>query len=125
MGGLKTVAESIVVKKALEVTPEIFDNAEIKGVEKRVLIGKNLNAPNFVMRLFRVKPGGNSPRHSHDWEHEVFIVKGEATVVTGEGDVLATAGSYVYVPANVEHQFKNNTEEYLEFICIIPAYAGE
>lgn len=119
------MAERITIGKALEVKPEIFDNNEIKGVEKRVLIGKNLEAPNFVMRLFSVKPGGNSPLHTHDWEHEVFIVKGDASVVTGEGEVLATAGSYVYVPANVEHQFKNNTDEVLEFICVIPAYAGE
>ncbi|ACR78978.1 MULTISPECIES: cupin domain-containing protein [Kosmotoga] len=117
------MSERIVTGKAHDLEAQVFDSDTVRGVEKRILIGEKHNAPNFVMRLFTVKPGGYSPRHSHDWEHEVFIVKGEATVVTPEGEIKVSAGSYVYVPKNVEHQFKNETEDILEFICVVPVYA--
>ncbi|AKI98049.1 cupin domain-containing protein [Kosmotoga pacifica] len=115
----------IITGKALEITPQKFDNDKVKGVEKRVLIGKKLDAPNFVMRLFTVAPGGYSPKHSHNWEHEVYIVSGTVTVVTPEGEIKLEEGSFVYVPKNVEHQFRNDSTETLNFICVIPAYAGE
>ncbi|OAA30067.1 cupin [Kosmotoga arenicorallina S304] len=115
----------MIIGKSLEIKPQKFDNKEIKGVEKRVLIGKNLGAPNFVMRLFTVAPGGHSPKHSHDWEHEVYILSGTATVVTPDGDRIAETGSFVYVPGNVVHQFRNDSKEALKFICVIPEYAEE
>ncbi|MBO8166108.1 MAG: cupin domain-containing protein [Kosmotoga sp.] len=122
---MESKANKIVIGKALEVTPQKFDDATVKGVEKRVLIGRKLGAQNFVMRLFTVVPGGYSPKHSHDWEHEVYIVSGTATVVTPDGDKIAKAGSFVYVPGNVVHQFRNDGTETLKFICVIPKYAGE
>lgn len=117
------MSKRIAAGKAHDLKPQVFDSDTVKGVEKRVLIGKQHDAPNFAMRLFTVRPGGYSPKHSHDWEHEVFIVKGEATVVTPEGEMKVSAGSYVYVPKNVEHQFKNETEDILEFICVVPVCA--
>ena len=47
----------------------------------RWLITKETGAENFAMRLFEMEAGGNSPLHSHNWEHEVFILEGEGTVV--------------------------------------------
>jgi quercetin dioxygenase-like cupin family protein len=66
--------KKVVVEKYSNVTPQILNNDKVKNVEKRILIGSKLEAPNFVMRLFTVKKDGHSPKHSHHWEHEVFIV---------------------------------------------------
>ncbi len=52
----------------------------------RWLITKEMGAPNFAMRLFEMEPGGFSPLHSHDWEHEVFVLEGEGTVVSDKGE---------------------------------------
>jgi quercetin dioxygenase-like cupin family protein len=41
-----------------------------------------MGAPNFVMRLFEIDPDGYSPFHTHAWEHEVFVLEGEGTVLT-------------------------------------------
>ena len=38
-----------------------------EGMEKRVMIGPQQGAPNFVMRVFDLPPGASSPYHSHDW----------------------------------------------------------
>lgn len=118
--------KSAIIGKAKEVKPLIINNEMAKDVEKRILIGKsNYGAPNFVMRLFTVKPGGYSPRHSHRWEHEIFIVKGKAEVYDGEKYNSVEAGSFIYVPGGIEHQLKNAGDEELEFICVIPTSADE
>ena len=51
-----------------------------KGVKIRWLIGEQDGAPNFAMRHFEVAPGGHTPHHSHDWEHEVFVLSGRGKV---------------------------------------------
>ncbi|PNR97488.1 cupin [Petrotoga miotherma DSM 10691] len=115
-----------IIGKAKEVKPLIINNETTKDVEKRILIGKsNYGAPNFVMRLFTVKPGGYSPRHSHRWEHEIFIVEGKAEVYDGEKYNTVEAGSFVYVPGGIEHQLKNAGDEELKFLCVIPTSADE
>ena len=109
-----------------QVSPQIFDEGSIKGVEKRVLIGLKEGAPNFVMRLFTMEPGGHTDYHSHPWEHEVFVVEGEITVVGPDGkEETLKEGSFVFVEPNEKHQFKNNSNKTARFICVIPKSGGE
>jgi quercetin dioxygenase-like cupin family protein len=86
----------------------------------RWLITKDIGAPNFAMRLFEMEPGGYSPLHSHDWEHEVFILEGEGTVFGKEGEKRFLAGNAVFVPPNERHQFKNTGQKLLRFLCLVP-----
>jgi quercetin dioxygenase-like cupin family protein len=89
-------------------------------VKVRWLITKNIGAPNFAMRLFEVESGGFSPLHSHDWEHEVFILEGEGTVFGKEGEKKFKSGYVVFVPPNEKHQFKNTGKKLLRFLCLVP-----
>jgi quercetin dioxygenase-like cupin family protein len=86
----------------------------------RRLITKEMGAPNFVMRLFEMDPDGYSPFHTHAWEHEVFILEGEGTVFDGKNSIPLQAGDVVFVPPNELHQFKNDREKPLKFLCLIP-----
>ncbi len=105
----------------MNVEAKIYDDGKVaKGVEKRVLIGPDDGAPTFIMRHFRVKPSGFSPHHSHNWEHEVYVLKGKGFLRTDEGEKPFKAGDYVFVPPNETHQFVNDSSEILEFICVIP-----
>ena len=75
-----------------------------EGVTIRWLISKKDGAPNFQMRLFEVAPGGHTPLHIHEWEHEVYILEGEG-VLTYEGkDNPFSAGHFVFVPAGKERK---------------------
>ena len=47
------------------------------GCQVRWLLGEKDGTPNFAMRQFEVAPGGYTPRHSHPYEHEVFVLEGE------------------------------------------------
>ena len=89
-------------------------------VKIRWLIGDKDNAPNFAMRLFEVKPGGFTPLHSHPWEHEVFILNGQGKVVREGEDVPIKPGDFVFIPPEEKHQFKNDQDSLLSFLCLIP-----
>ncbi len=102
-----------------------FEGDIVKGVTGRVVIGKNDQANNFCMRVFTVAPGGFTPRHSHEWEHEIFVHKGIGKVFK-EGDWQeVTSGSVVYIPGNEEHQFMNGGGEEFVFVCLIPSGVDE
>jgi quercetin dioxygenase-like cupin family protein len=88
------------------------------------LIGPEQGARNFVMRLFTLGKRGCSPYHTHDWEHEVFILSGKGTVKSASGSNPVRAGDFVYVPPNEEHQFLNAGPDQFEFLCLVPA-SGE
>jgi len=93
--------------------------------EVRILVGQDEQAPNFVMRQFEVAPGGHTPRHFHDYEHEVFVLEGTGTVVEGDSEHPLHPGDVVYVVPNDVHQFKNTGDVPLKFLCLIPNAATE
>jgi quercetin dioxygenase-like cupin family protein len=90
------------------------------GVTMRVAIGPEEGAPFFNMRVFEVEPGCFSPRHSHWWEHEVFVLSGKGVVVTEQGELPIEHGSTVFVPGDEMHQFRNTGDGVLRFICLVP-----
>lgn len=91
-----------------------------KGVSIRWLITKDIGAEHFAMRMFEVKPEGHTPLHSHEWEHEVFVLEGEGLVFAQSGEEKIKAGDVIFMPSNERHQFKNTGEENLRFLCLIP-----
>lgn len=104
-----------------DVLPVVINNELVKNVTGRLLIGNADGARNFCMRCFSIGAGGHTPMHAHDWEHEVFVHEGNGEVLMGDTWHAISAGSAVFIPGNTEHQFRNNTEEDLTFICLIPS----
>jgi quercetin dioxygenase-like cupin family protein len=92
----------------------------VPGVTIRWVISKQDGAPNFAMRVFEVQPGHGSPYHQHSWEHEVFILEGEGAVRREDGEEPVSAGSVVFVPGSLMHQFINRGQGVLRFICVVP-----
>ncbi|MDD5090638.1 MAG: cupin domain-containing protein [Candidatus Wallbacteria bacterium] len=91
-----------------------------KNVSIRWLIDEKKGAPNFAMRLFDISRGGNTPYHTHPWEHEVFVVSGTGKLIMSGQEYPLQAGSVVYVPPGVEHNFVNEKEVVLQMICVVP-----
>lgn len=106
--------------KALDIGAKKVEMDGVKGVTVRWLISKDDGAPNFAMRLFEVAPGGHSPLHNHDWEHEVYIVDGKGELAF-EGDRKPfEKGWFILVPPGSEHQFINTGDETMRFLCLVP-----
>jgi quercetin dioxygenase-like cupin family protein len=95
------------------------------GAEKtrmQLLCGPGDGCPTFAMRRFIVSPGGCTPRHHHDYEHEVLVLAGEGVVYGNGKEQALKTGDVLYVPANELHQFRNTGTRELEFLCLVPAF---
>jgi len=91
-----------------------------RRVQFRVLIGRNDQAPNFAMRQFEVAPGGHTPLHQHNYEHEVVVQSGTGVMQEGLDTHDIGSGQVILVPANRLHQFRNSGSEPLRFLCLVP-----
>ena len=91
------------------------------GAKMRMLIGPVDGAGNFHMRQFEVQPGGHTPHHSHDYEHEILVLGGSGTAKSEQGDRPIATGDVIFVAPNEKHQFVNPGPDRLSFICLVPA----
>jgi quercetin dioxygenase-like cupin family protein len=66
--------------------------------------------------------GSGSPLHVHRNEDEWFYVtEGELTFWVGGQVIAATAGSFVYVPRDIPHTFKVDSEQARFLFVVAPA----
>ena len=112
------------IDKAKNVTAGPVKETEAKGVTMRVLISEKEGAPNFIMRVFEIEPGGYTAYHTHAWEHEVFVLDGKGAVRQKGRDHAIDKDSFVLVAPEEEHQFVNVGNSPFRFICVIPRPKG-
>jgi quercetin dioxygenase-like cupin family protein len=103
-----------------DVTPVAAQGEGIKGVSIRAMITDKDGAENFALRVFDVEPSGNTPFHTHSWEHEVYIISGSGKVKRENDSVDIDKGTALFIPADEKHSFLAG-EDGLSFICVIPA----
>ena len=92
-----------------------------KDTKIRWLITEEDGARKFIMRHFEIAPGGYTPLHAHQWEHEVFILEGNGAVAGLSGDEPFKPGDVVFMPGGEKHQFKNTGDKPVRMLCLIPA----
>ncbi len=109
----------MLIRNINEVVTQPVTMAGAKDVRMAMMVGRADGAPNFSLRQFQVSPAGHSPRHSHDYEHEVFIVGGAGEVLLEGQYRPIRPGDVVFVPADQEHQFRAGPEG-LRFLCLVP-----
>ena len=102
------------------VTQQSVEMEGSHGCRVRWLLGERDGTPNFAMRQFEVAPGGYTPRHSHPYEHEVFVLEGEGIVVENNQPHQLKAGDVVLVKPDEIHQFRNTGGTPLKFLCLVP-----
>jgi quercetin dioxygenase-like cupin family protein len=101
---------------------EIPVTEPMKGLSKRVAIGPEIGATNFVMRIFEMQPGITSPHHSHPWEHEIYVLEGRGAAVNDEGEkATIQKGDVIFIPPHEKHSLANAETAPLQFICLVPA----
>ncbi len=96
---------------------------EIPGASNvtiREVLTQRENAPNFSLRVLDVGPGGHSPHHDHNYEHEVIVLAGQGEVIEGETVHPLVPGTVILILPGVKHQFRNTGTGMLRFICLIP-----
>jgi len=82
-----------------------------------------------VYSLFEVTvaPQGSPPAHIHHWEQGAYyILVGELLIQEGDRTFTATAGSFVDVPKDSLHTFKNLGTGSARLLAIVtPAWYGK
>jgi len=102
----------------IEATPVQMEGAV--GCRIRCLIDPDDGAPSFSMRQFQIDPGGHTPKHTHGFEHEVFVLAGSGVVLGRDVEHPLRPGTVAFVPPNQLHQFRNTGTGPLKFLCLIP-----
>lgn len=90
-----------------------------EGLTVRWVINASQGATNFAMRVFELRPGKESPFHTHENEHEAFVLAGRGEVETDEGAAKLKEGSALFIPAQQNHRFRNTGTDILRFIDVI------
>lgn len=103
-----------------DVPAQPVEDDAARNTTVRWLISRPEGAPNFAMRLFELGPGGSTPLHDHPWEHEVYVIEGEAEIVSEAGPLPVVSGDAVLVLPGERHQFRNTGESSARFLCMIP-----
>jgi quercetin dioxygenase-like cupin family protein len=110
----------MLIRKVDDVRQDDVEQEGAAGVKIRWLITEEDGAPNVALREFELAPGGHTPHHAHDWEHEVFVLEGEGVVAGAEGERALGPGVAVLVPPGEMHNFKNAGTGPLRFLCLVP-----
>ena len=103
-----------------ELPTQEFDDGQMKKVTMRIAAGPEHGAPNFVMRVFSIEPGGHSTHHAHEHEHEVFFHSGKGEIFYDGQTREIGAGHVAFIAPNAVHQIRNTGSETLTFVCVVP-----
>jgi quercetin dioxygenase-like cupin family protein len=110
----------MIIGKTEDVESTEVQEEDIEGVSMRVVISAQDGAPNYVMRVFDIQPGGHTAYHTHAWEHEVYVLEGKGVVRQGDQRHELERGSFAFVAPHEEHNFTNTGDTMLRFICVVP-----
>lgn len=102
------------------IKPHVYEGGAAPGAARRILIGRDEGAQDFVIRYFTIPPGGHSSHESHAHPHGVIIVQGGGQVLFGEDWRDIGVGDAVWIAPDEVHQFKAPADQPLGFICVIP-----
>lgn len=105
-----------------------FERMEGSGGCNWRLARKSLGANAFGFNIVEIEPGGELPAHdeSESGQEEVFIVlEGEGTIVAGEDEHAAPAGTFCrYAPA-VKRTVRNESDAAVRVLLIgVPGDSG-
>lgn len=109
----------MVIKKKKEFKPILRNDREMKNVDYYPMLTAKEGTPTFAMRLFEIGPEGYTPKHRHDWEHEVYIISGDGFVFKNGKDIRIEEGDFIYVKPLELHQFRAGNIG-LNMICVVP-----
>ncbi|MBD2571227.1 cupin domain-containing protein [Anabaena lutea] len=116
-----------VPRRTSSVYPDVF-KSQIAGRIKQAL-GNAAGLKNFGVNLVTLTPGSCSAlRHWHTQQDEfIYIIQGEATLITNAGEQILTAGMMAGFPAGEAngHQLLNKSQAIVIYLEVGDRSLGE
>ena len=85
----------------------VFEMAKVNhllgGPDYSTAEGSCVEGDRMIVGLMRMKAGTGAVAHSHPNEQWIYIIEGTLEAEIGGQAAVASAGSVIYVPANMEH----------------------
>ena len=94
-------------------------NRERKAAGK--LYHEFLRVPSMSAGLYVLAPGAGDPQKPHHEDEMYYVVRGKGRFRAGDDDQEVSAGSVLFVAAEVEHRFYDVTEELQVLVFFAPA----
>lgn len=105
-----------------------FEVMEGSGGATWRLARKTLGAEAFGFNVVDIAPGGEIPAHDHaeDDQEEVFVIlDGQGTIVTGDEEHEAPAGTYCRFAPEVDRTIRNKSDAPVRALLIgVPVKSG-
>ena len=98
-----------------------FDALEAEHGERGNPYLRFLDAPSMSMGLYILKAGAQDGQSPHRLDEVYYIVEGKAVLTAGEYEIPVSAGSIVYVKADISHKF-HSIEEDLKVLVVFPTH---
>ena len=89
------------------------------------LYGEFLRVPAMSAGLYVLPAGATDPQRPHHEDEMYYVVRGKARFEAGDEDREISAGSVLFVAAEVEHRFYDIREELAVLVFFAPAETGE
>ena len=103
--------------------PGFFKIGEID--QERAKAGKLyrefLRVPAMSAGLYVLPAGATDPQRPHHEDEMYYVIRGRAHFRAGDEDAEVSAGSALFVAAEVEHRFHDITEELAVLVFLAPA----
>jgi quercetin dioxygenase-like cupin family protein len=80
-----------------------------------------LRVPAISAGLYVLPPGGTDLQRPHHEDEIYYVVRGRARFTAGNEDREVSAGSVIFVAAEVAHRFYEITEELAVLVIFAPA----
>ena len=80
-----------------------------------------LRVPAMSGGLYVLAPGASDPQRPHHEDEMYYVIRGRARFQAGVEDREISAGSILFVGAEVEHRFYDITEELALLVFFAPA----
>jgi quercetin dioxygenase-like cupin family protein len=105
-----------------------FEEMEGSGGATWRLARKAVGAESFGFNVVDIGPGGQIPEHDHtgDNQEEVFIIlEGRATIVAGDNEHEAPAGTYCRYAPEVSRTIRNDSDANVRALLVgVPVDSG-
>jgi len=80
-----------------------------------------LRIPAMSAGVYTLAAGSTDPQKPHKQDEMYYVVSGRGRLGVGPEDLSITAGSVIFVAAEVEHRFHDITEELVVLVFFAPA----
>jgi quercetin dioxygenase-like cupin family protein len=106
-----------------EAAARFYQTAEIdqKRAQSGKLYREFLRVPAMSAGLYVLAAGSTDPQRPHHEDEMYYVVRGRGRFKAGGEDREVSAGSVIYVAAEVEHRFYDIEEEIVVLVFFAPA----